>query len=659
MTSSVGSSAIRPSIRLLRGWIAWLPILLATSCAGDYAEDPPRQWFNAMEGEHPSVSPPRENATADLPSPASPELDFSTPADPHRRVRFERVHIEGVTDRAIYAEDIYENGSGIALLDFDGDGDLDMFIGAGRRGAAACLFENRSEPGAFSFSQHTCFPEIIWAAGGFGIDVEQDGVHELVITGPGSAQLISIENDVRTDLLGVAVARECAAGAVAGYDIDLDGRLDIMIGCHLNRRLRSRLGNLALVQTDDGWERVTGIGGTIENDNTLGLAVIDVDEDGLLDLFVINDTFSSPAIRHLLSPPGAFWLGCDATETCVNQEQLLLETPERWGSFMGAGNLHIDGIGDGFFLSDWGPNRLVVFDGGVGRDYAESVGLGIGFVEPGVLPTSVGWDGELPYFSWGVAVDDFDFDGRDDIFVAQGIVTSFSNEAAYEAHVHFLGLQTAPASFDVLTTIDGIAVSSRADAYPADHPTTARGVAKADLDGDGSLEIIIAPQAGYVQIYSEVAALEPLPPRCTIRPHNWAVPAFGVGYAVAGNDGVFRRRDVGGQLLTGTSPWVVGPERSGTFRFPSGYEMEFDCGDETSIDLVEPEWIHIEQVDGRVRVALDRDVEELEIYARTEDRLTGMLRRSDGPTAEFSGGGLEAIMLRVDGRWIARWWDLE
>ena len=592
-----------------------------------------------------------------------PTLDFRSPLDPHRRVAFERVYIEGVTDRPIPPVDDYDHGTGVALLDFDGDGDLDLFLGASDRGPMACLFENQSEPGSYDFPLYRCFPDIPWAAGGFGVDVNLDGRHELVITGPDVATLVQLEPYSATNLLGLVEERDaCAAGAVASHDVDLDGRPDLFVGCHATHPGIGVLPNFALRQSETGWEPFSfPIGGVTEEENTLALAVLDVDDDGLLDLVTVDDTYSNEFGRRVLNFPGGIRRRCTPLEDCVDQLWYMAEGPERWGSFMGAGNVWVEEIGECLFLTDWGRNRLVRFDEGVGSDWAIETGLGLGAIDIGPLRYDLGFDGLLPLFSWGVTVDDFDFDGRDDLFVTQGLVPSLPGDDAFSYHFQLLGLQTEPGRFELLSAIAGVDVPTRADAYPADHPTSSRGVVKTDLDGDGVLELIIAPQSGFVQIYRQAPSAGPLTRRCTIRPHNWAVPSYGFGYGVASRAAPtrFYRRDIGGQLLSGTSPWVLSADTAGTFRFPSGYAAPFDCEDGVAIDLVEPEWLSIETEGGTATIRADfPGLQMLEIYGRTDTgdvRLLGAGERSEMAVDVLS---VEAVVIRINERWVARWWEL-
>jgi hypothetical protein len=597
----------------------------------------------------------------ELGSPEEAVLEVGSPVDPHRRLGFERRHVALLTDRPMAPIDWYDHGTGVALLDFDGDNDLDIFVGTSLESEPACLLRNESEPGRIEFAEERCFPELDWAAGGFGVDTDLDGNHELVITGPRIARHYDFETGRETNLLDFESAHpSCVAGAVASHDIDWDGLPDLFIGCHAATPGLGIVPNFALRGFGDGtWaEFPYRVGGTSADENTLALGVLDVDEDGALDLITIDDTYSVDGARQTFNFPGGVRRRCNPTESCLDELLHFSSTASRWGSFMGVGNLHVAGIGDALFVADWGVNRLVRFDPAGPVDLIADVGLAYGYVDAGELPFNFGFDDQLPLFSWGITVDDFDFDGRDDVFVAQGLVPALPGENSFEYHFPFVGLQTEPGQFQLLTAIAGIDVPTRADAYPAEHPTSSRGVAKADLDGDGRLELIIAPQAGFVQVYSESDPLGVAPDRCTIVPANWAVPSYGFGYAVDEGNG-FRRRDIQGQLLTGTSPWVLTTARSGLFRFPSGYLAEFECGATNQLTIVEPRWLELAADDEEITVRVTRyDVGLIEVFGRSESGVARLLGTGAPPEFSVPRMAADEVVLRMDNKWVPRWWSL-
>ena len=133
---------------------------------------------------------------------------------------------------------------------------------------------------------------------------------------------------------------------------------------------------------------------------------------------------------------------------------------------------------------------------------------------------------------------------------------------------------------------------------------------RADLDGDGYLDVVTFALEGRVRFHAEVPQANDLSPRCTLIPRPRYVPAYGSGYAVKAVDGtVWRRRDIQGQSRLGSSPHILNPEGRGTLRFPSGYQASFDCqGAPGPFEVSEPEWIEFVTLqDGTVSLKLAAD----------------------------------------------------
>jgi hypothetical protein len=203
---------------------------------------------------------------------------------------------------------------GIAIFDFDGDGDLDLYVTNGP-GAANSLFSNQlHETGHVGFvdvashagvtltdedSQGTCFG-----------DIDNDGDEDLVVLGfNGTNHLFRNRGDgTFADITAIAKINgpynsiSCAMG-----DIDNDGLLDILIGNGFDftkmlaitreptvhnqpNQLFHNLGDGVFEDvSDDSGIREKTLSPEIPNDLTWSVAMVDFDNDGDVDIFFGND----------------------------------------------------------------------------------------------------------------------------------------------------------------------------------------------------------------------------------------------------------------------------------------------------------------------------------------------------------------------------------
>ncbi len=130
-----------------------------------------------------------------------------------------------------------------------------------------------------------------------------------------------------------------------------------------------------------------------------GVGLIDYDNDGWLDIYVVNgSTFD--ALDGKVTPPHAalFHNNHDGTFTDVASKAGV--TNDRWGTGVAIGDFDNDGWPD-IFVSNWGKNRLYHNNhDGTFTDVAEKAGVTLG-----------NWSSSA---TWG----DYDGDGRLDLFVA-------------------------------------------------------------------------------------------------------------------------------------------------------------------------------------------------------------------------------------------------
>jgi len=586
-------------------------------------------------------------------------------------ILFERRFAEPFASHHGYETNGY--GIGLALLDFDRDGDLDLYLASNQldgNGSPACLYENQSTPGTTRLRavERLCQPHDTFLeerSNASAIDLEGDGFHELLIMGKGTVILerfYPVEERInllrklpRSDRRGY-----CFAGAALAHDFNYDGRIDLYIGCQTEARTERNpemRENILFLQTQDGqlepeprenWYLLNDEG------SSLGLGAIDFNNDGLLDIPVMNDTFTlrgSIQIAYDLNPGSILWRCSPLSDLCVFNSQRFARGDDAWGSFMGLGHLHVEGVGDHLFISEWGANRLVRFEDQRPVDYSADARVQIG-IHNGT------W-----IYSWGVIVDDWNRDGREDLFVSQGIVP-VPGDIGGADHQDTILIQGESARFTSYSEELGIAMPSHVDSLSDAVVHSSRSAVKLDLDYDGFADIVTAPNEGLFLHHAEVPIRPAVSPRCTLIPRPRVVPTFGTGYGVLPEGETrYRNWDVQGQLFMNTSPWIFTPFGRGEFRFPSGAIVPYDClGGAGPVEIVEPDWINVqfESEQARIRLTAPWLGDAPQLLAAYQTGPTGPhegqpVRDGDDWILPFSTQG--AFMLQLNDRWLPLWFE--
>ncbi|MEM6793928.1 MAG: CRTAC1 family protein [Acidobacteriota bacterium] len=407
---------------------------------------------------------------------------------------------------------------GVALFDFDGDGDLDIYATNGPDRANS-LFRN-----LLADSDQLAFVDVATSTGVdateqdsagvcFG-DLDNDGDSDLVVLGRHDDNLL-FENRggtfVRVANSGIGGGERWSSSCSVG-DVDGDGLLDIAVAntadttdsralsrvafsLNEHNQLFKNLGSLSFedVSVEAGFENTTGFGPGRDGNPTItwAISLVDLDLDGDLDLVWADD---QAALRF------AFAGGIDRgfLQVYLNDgtgrfEGGPIEGPQRTGTWMGLdfGDLNCDGTLDLFATNfgDFGAASLGGFPPPVG--FAASrwlLGAGDGsFTDQGT--------GGLPSaFGWGSAIFDYDKDADLDILYHGGLDTSLVVVADNPGAL--LQNQGCSAQFEVDTAAfpdDPACLDS--SGQPIAGCTihirrNVRGVALGDLDGNGFEDVV-------------------------------------------------------------------------------------------------------------------------------------------------------------------------
>jgi enediyne biosynthesis protein E4 len=459
-------------------------------------------------------------------------------------------------------------GSGAALLDYDGDGWLDVYLATTRN----LPFEaaDRSQGNRLYRNRHDGTFEDVTGRAGVGFrgfchgvtvaDVDNDGRPDLYLTnlGPNVLYLNNADGTFRNATAGSGLAGSGWSCGAAFLDYDNDGRIDVYVShygiwspdvprpyCGDRRRGLRTICSPTLVQPErhtlyrnrgDGtFEDATSKAGVARRDGR-GLCVIaaDLNRDGRIDLYVAND--KGPNFLFLNRGDGTFE---DATESSGAASNA---AGEYQGS-MGVDAQDLDGDGR--------PEMVVTNFYGDGAALYQNCGGG-SFVDvassAGIIRDS------KPYVGWGVAMEDFDNDGRPDLLIVNGHVDDnlekFGQDIPYAEPAKVWWNRGAGGSRIALTTL--------ADPGPFFAvPHAARGAAFGDIDNDGDVDVVISRMDQLPAVL-----LNDSPPRSWIRfeliGRRSNRSAIGAAIEVRAGGRVFHRQvKGGGSYLSANDPRVL------------------------------------------------------------------------------------------------------
>jgi hypothetical protein len=412
-------------------------------------------------------------------------------------------------------------GSGAAFLDYDGDGDQDLLLvnsdewpdnqGASRPTQA--LYRNDGKGHFEDVTKEAALDKTFFGMGVAVGDYDNDGDPDVYITALGGGHLFRNDKGKFTDVTDEANARASGGWltSAAFFDMENDGDLDLFVCCYLAWSAeidRAQAFNLAGVGRAYG--PPTSFNGTLctllRNDGgrftdvsdasgvhvrhpdskapyakSLGVAPYDADGDGRVDLAVANDTVPNFFLHNLGG--GKFEemgipVGIAFDQSGSARGAMGID----WADFKNDGSL---GLAIGNFANEM--TALYVSDDPKGLQFSDLAALyGLG------APTQ-------PPLKFGLFFFDYDLDGRPDLLTTNGHLESdIQKVQATETYPQ-------PAQLFWNTGMKGPRLFTLVGPKTAGPdlfvPIVGRGSAYADIDGDGDLDVVLTANGGPARLF--------------------------------------------------------------------------------------------------------------------------------------------------------------
>jgi hypothetical protein len=484
-------------------------------------------------------------------------------------------------------------GSGVALLDYDHDGWLDVYV---VNGSTYDALDGKAEPphaALFHNNHDGTFTNVAEAAGvtndrwGFGVavgDFDNDGWPDIYVGNYGKNRLYHNNHDgTFTDVAeaaGVTLGNWSTGPSFGDYDGD--GRLDLFVPGYVHwdmnhlpasgskavgfancqfrgaqtmcgpRGLQGEPDHLFHNNGDGTFTDVSEKAGVSDKRRYYGFSstFVDIDDDGKVDLVVTDD--SSPNYLYINKGDGTFQDSSFYSGFALNQD-----ARETASMGLAVGDYRNNGRLDLYTTTFSDDYKTLYRNDGEGNFVDITPQMGI--AEP-----------TYPFLSWGTAFFDYDNDGWKDLMFVSGHVypqvdqhewgTSFAERPLLFHNVDH------GKKFEVMPAVEGTGL---ADVIPA------RGAAFGDLFNDGKIDVVI-----------NCLDHTPVLLRNVNDDHNHWVgllltggpksPRDAVGSTVYVTAGGMRQR---GDVMSG-----------GSFESSNDFRVHFGLGQNTAVDKVEIRW---------------------------------------------------------------------
>jgi hypothetical protein len=499
-------------------------------------------------------------------------------------------HVMGTPAKKLILETV---GSGVALLDYDNDGWLDIYLVNGSTYDAIAGKQPLPHAAMFHNNHDGTFTDVAAKAGvtndrwGFGAvvgDYDNDGWPDLFVSTFGENRLYHNNHDgTFTDVAakaGVTLGNWSTAATFGDYDGD--GKLDLFVAGYVHydldkppipgtaavafstcqfrgvnvmcgpRGLKGEGDHLFHNNGDGTFTDVSKSAGVSDPNNYYGLAAVfaDVNNDGKPDLMVAND--SCPNYLYINKGNGIFEDDSYASGYALNENGR-----ETASMGIAVGDYRNNGLLDLYntvFSDDYNP---------LYRNEGDANFSEISY-QAGVAEVTI------PFLAWGTGFLDYDNDGWKDLYVSNGHVYPEVDKSGWGttfAQRPLLFHNLKGQKFEVVPPVKGTGLARL---------LIGRGAAFGDLFNDGKIDVVVNQLEGPPALLRNVSDDK----------NHWVGlkligsangPRDAVGAVVYLTAGGMRQR---GDVLSG-----------GSYSSSNDPRLHFGLGSATAIEKVEIHWL--------------------------------------------------------------------
>ena len=437
-----------------------------------------------------------------------PEISTVQLRDVTQKAGLRFVHNSGAFGKKFLPETM---GPGVAFIDYDNDGWPDIFLvngmdwpGHAKKHTTPKLYHNNHD-GTFTDVTHKAGLDVEMFGMGVAVgDYDNHGYDDLFVTAYGQNHLFHNNgNGTFTDVTqkaGLLGPQEFSTSA-AWVDYDKDGHLDLVVGnyvqwtpetdlyCTLDGKSKSyctpesykgtsvRLWHNRGNGTFEDLTQKAGLGDPTSK--TLGIAVLDFDDDGWPDLLFSNDTQPNKLYRN--NGNGTFTEKAVVAGIAFSEDGVA-----RAGMGVDAADYDHSGF-PSLLITNFANQMLSLY-------HNEGKGL---FVDE--APRSEIGRASLLTLGFGCFFFDYDLDGWPDVLVANGHIDA--DVQRVQANVKYampphLFRNVGKGKFAEVTKSVGQAFAS---------PRVGRGAAYADFNNDGRLDLLLSTNGGPVYLFRNEA----------------------------------------------------------------------------------------------------------------------------------------------------------